>query len=339
MTCQKWRLIKLLALFAAASASTAPASAAPLPQVTDGMPHESALCSWPTLTGEALLKRRIGAVELARASLNGDLLPLLRRRQVPISFIAADRDSTVALHLTNPTLQEVLDNIVTQAPAYHYEFLRGHLVLYPRNSPYQQSLAGFTLPSTARSIAAYLLVLELRKRYSIFADLVQPGIIGNAEHFLYQDTVAISGAATVLDGLVQLLGNRPSALFAAVHLQWGPPVLQLHSAEQVQAIALKPAFTSLVVGETVQLKVTANLVGGDSQDVTLAACGTTYVADNGKVVIVDKNGLLRTLAPGAVEVWVHNELQASALIFKVEAAKTITGKAPLLNEARRGLKQ
>jgi hypothetical protein len=296
------------------------------------MDREVDPCAWAAATGETLLGRPIGAVALADASLTTDLMRLLHRRAVPISFLEADKDSRITLHFADPTLREVLDAVIVQAPVYRYAFIRGHLVLYPRISPYELPLADFTLALTPRLKAAFLLVTELNKRHSAFARLESPMIVGDINHFIYDDQVAISGAANVLDGLVQLLGNRPSAVFDVILTRWrgrdaepGQRYLDLVSAEVVQSVSVKPAIKSLRVGETVRLQVIATLAGGASQDVTAAACGTTYIAANSKVATVDENGMVRALTPGAEEIVVHNELQSGALIFKVTAGTAAAG--------------
>ncbi len=327
MTRHLWVLLSLPALFSVTKASAA------LPGPPGArMESESGQCTWAIFTGEAMLTRRIGAVALAGAALTTDLMRLLHRRAVPISFLEADKDSRLTLHLADPTVREVLDAVIAQAPAYRYAFIRGHLVLYPRNSPYELPLADFTLAPTPRLKAAFLLVTELNRRHPAFARLESPMIVGEINHFIYDDQVAVSGAANVLDGLVQLLGNRPSAVLDVILTRWrgrdaepGQRYLDLVSVEVVQSVSVKPAIKSLRVGETVRLQVIATLAGGASQDVTPAACGTTYLAANGKVATVDENGMVRALTPGAEEIIVHNELQSGALIFKVTAAPAAAG--------------
>jgi hypothetical protein len=327
MTRQLWILLSLLALLSVTKASTA------LPGPPGArMEYGSGQCSWAALTGEAMLSRRIGAVAVAGSSLASDLMRLLHSRTVPISFLEADKDSRITLQMSDPTLREVLDAVVTQAPAYRYAFVRGHLVFYPRASPFELSLVGFSLAPTPRLDAAYRLVTELRKRDPIFAKLDAPILTGfSTQGFLFDDSVAVSGAATVLDGLVQILGNRPSAVFEVRLTRWpgrepepGQRFLDLDSVFVVQAIVVRPVETSLRVGETVQLQVTATLAGG-SQVVTPGVCGTWYENVNPKVVAVDENGLVKALTPGAAEIVVHNELQASALSFKVTSGTAAKG--------------
>ncbi len=326
MTGKLWILLSLLALLSVTKASIA------LPGPPGArMEYESGQCSWAALTGEAMLSRRIGAVAVAGASLASDLMRLLHSRAVPISFLEDDKDSRITLQMSDPTLREVLDALVTQAPAYRYAFVRGHLVFYP-NVPFELSLAGFSLAPMPRLDAAYRLVTELRRRDPIYAKLEAPILIGfSAQDFLFDDSVAVSSAATVLDGLVQVLGNRPSAVFEVRLTRWpgrdpepGQRFLDLDSVFVVQAIVVGPVETSLRVGETVQLQVTATLAGG-SQVVTPAACGTWYENANPKVVAVDENGLAKALTPGATEIVVHNELQSSALRFKVSAGTAAKG--------------
>ncbi len=131
---------------------------------------------------------------------------------------------------------------------------------------------------------------------------------------------------------MQILGNRPSAVFDVILTRWtgrepepGQRFLNLRLCLAfLQAIAVGQVETSLRVGETVQLQVTATLAGG-SQVVTPGVCGTWYENVNPKVVAVDENGLVRALAPGAAEIVVHNELQSSALSFKVSAGTAAKG--------------
>ena len=285
-------------------------------------------CPWRTMSGDVLLARRIGALEVADRSLAGDVLALLWRRSIPISFLEGDKDSLVTLHLSDPTVREVLDAIIAQAREYAYSVVRGHLVLYTRRSAYKLPLRGFVLSAMPRLQAVDAMVDELRKRYPAFAKLESPIMSGTtASYFLYDDLVTVTGADSVLDGLAQLLGERPGATLSIVLTRWtgrapqpGERFFNLRAVEQLKSIEVMPVIASMHVGEQVQLKVTATGVDGAREDLTVAACGTSYQVIDPKVVSVDSNGLLRALSPGDAEVVVQSEMQLASLSFKVAAS-------------------
>jgi hypothetical protein len=276
-------------------------------------------CPWSALRGNALLSRRIGPVNLTGAYLAEQVMPMLFKRNVPLSFVEDKKDLRITLQMADPTLQEVLESITHQAPTYKYEFVLDHLVLAPKSFQYQLPLENFSLPPTKRGKVAYLLVTELQRRYPAFSNMVSPGIFGNASHFIYQDLVEISGATNLLNALAQMLGSRPSAVFLIVYLQWGPPALQLDAVDSVTSLSVEPASAPLRVGEAMQLRVTATLVGGAKQDVTSSACRTTYASTQPKSAVADENGLLRALQPGEGEILVRSELQTGSVLFKVTA--------------------
>jgi len=289
-------------------------------------------CVWKALAGDSVLNRKIGRMNLSNVWLIKDLVPALHERGVPLSFIEADSDSRVTLVMADPTLREVLEDVVSQAPEYRFLFVNGHLVLCPRMSPYDLPLTGFSLPRSSRLDAAYLLVSELSRRNSALAKLQPPLIAGEVHQLLFNDQVTVSGATNALEGLVMLLGERQSAVFEVRRTRWhgrdpepGVSYLDLNFVEIVRSIEIKPPLASLGVGETVQLKVTAALAGGGGQDVTSAACGTTYEVTSPRVATVGEDGLVRALAPGEEQIVVQNEMQQSSLSFRVSAERAAPG--------------
>ncbi len=294
--------------------------------------NKAGSCVWKTLDSEAMLNQRIGRVDVANASLVRDFVPLLLKRGVPLSFIEADKDSRVTLSIGDPTLREVLEGIVSQSPGYRFLFVSGHLVLFPRTSPYDLPLTGFGLPRLSRLTAADRLVSELSRRCPVLAKLKPPLIVGDVHSLLYSDPVTVSGAANALEGLVMLLGERQSAVFEVRRTRWhgeepapGVSYLDLNFVEIVKSIEVKPLITSLRVGETMQLKVVAALAGGGSQDVTSAVCGTTYEVTSPRVATVGEDGLVRALAPGEEQIVVQSEAQQSSLSFRVSAERAAPG--------------
>ncbi len=322
MSQKSWIPLILVALMFDATARRAPQQA----QEQDGATLPLG-CSWSAISGDALLARRLGAVDVTAKSLATEVLAVLRHRSIPISFLEGDKDSLVTLHFVSPTLRDVLEAIIVQAPEYKYSFVRGHLMLYPRKSAYELPLQGVALAAMPRIQATVALVEELRGRYPVFAKLESPVMSGTTDrHFLYDDLVTVKGADAVLDGLAQILGDRPGAALSIELTRWegraplpGELFLNLQAVEVLTSIEVRPVLASLRVGEQVQLKVMAALVGGARQDVTASACGTSYQVSDKGLVSVDSNGLLRALSAGNEQILIQSEMQMASLSFKVIA--------------------
>jgi hypothetical protein len=283
-------------------------------------------CMWVALSAEHLLNRRLGAIDLKGGDLREVFEHILRDQGVPVSYIEAEEHSPITLHIANPTVRELLDALAFQTRS-RYAFLRQHLVFYPEVSPYSAPMIDMAWPLQSRSDAADRLVGELKKMKSEFAGLEPPLFMGQMQHFLFADTVVLSKPERVLDALVQLLGNRPSACFSIKHRRFtGLPVaeggsyLDLFYVRVVERLEVKPLLRTVHVGDVVPLAVRADFVGGGTQDLTSKACGTTYLASNPETAAIDEGGVMRALAPGNVVIVARNEMETIALPLTVLSA-------------------
>ncbi len=292
-------------------------------------------CNWVALSADNLLGQRLGTIELRDGDLTAVFEHILSDRGVPVSYIEAEDHPPITLRLTNPTVRELLDALISQSPTYRYGFLHQHLVFYPRVPPYESLLAGMVLPALPRLSASYRMVKELKKRYSEFAKLQPPILVGDPQDFLFTDGVIVTKPTSVLDGLVQLLGNRPSACFSVTHKRWtglsvseGLSYLDLFYVRVLEKVEVKPILTLVRAGDVIPLSVRATFVAGGEQDVTSASCGTTYYAAYPERTAVDEKGVMRALAPGNAVIVVRNEMETISLPFTVVAGTTATAPHP-----------
>jgi hypothetical protein len=308
--------------------------AALMQEVPAGKAGQPTNCTWIALSAEQLLGHRLGEVELREADLTEIFATVLGNRGVPVSYIEAEKHPSITLRLTNPTVRELLESLISKLPGYSYAFLHQHLVFYPRVPPYDSPLAEMSLPMLTRLNAASRMAKELKARYGSLAKLEPPMLAGDAQHLIYSDKIAVNKPANVLDALIQLLGNRPSVCFGLTHKRWthfdvpeGTSYLDLFYVKVLEGLSVKPNLASVRVGDVVPLSVRAKFIAGGEQDVTSTECGTAYNSVYPERVAVDEKGVLRALAPGNAIVIVRNDEEKMAFSFKVMTAAPRSARA------------
>jgi hypothetical protein len=297
-----------------AKAEPAPPSSQVLASIIAG----AQMCSWPEVSGERLLARPVDSlsargdkVEIVLAKLDSKIGGL------PLSFIQADPEATVSLELRHSTVREVLDAIVAQAPGYRYRVVASHLVLYPRDPKWEMQL-DLALGPAPRLQATRALAEELRRRLPAFADLAGPWVSGDPRSYTYQDMVTVVGPGSVLEILVQLLGNRPSTYLLLVKEDgWLGPSLSVSSIAQLRSIKLSTSKTILRQrDETAQLKLIGTLAfNGAAKNLTAGACGTVYTTSDESVLTVSSNGLVTVRGSGKAQVTASNEHYSDSMTF------------------------
>jgi hypothetical protein len=260
-------------------------------------------CPWPELSGRRLLERPLGRVSFVNSApwqIAGDLV---RKYGVPISLIESSTETRVTVAVSSCTLRQLLDKIVSTATEYRYGFAGAHLVLYPKDPKWQTRIEKLGLIAGTRMMAGENLMARLRRLAPALGSFGEPWYRGNLDSFILQDKVQVSGPATVIELLTQVLGERPSAVFALSSLGGHAPAsLWLDTAEIVQSIEVTSATTTLRQhGEGIQLKVSAVLRDGERKDLTAASCGTHYLATEG-TIRVSRDGLVAAVSPGAAAV-------------------------------------
>ncbi|MBI5868943.1 MAG: thrombospondin type 3 repeat-containing protein, partial [candidate division Zixibacteria bacterium] len=135
------------------------------------------------------------------------VVKLLRERfRMPVSFVSSRRESAVRINITDGTLADVLDHIVTQDTQYRYETIDGRVVLFPDNSTYRNHLvaaAGYSGPRLEAASHLSKILTEHGIR------LGQMGQYGDAQLPIYSKPVLLEDSGRVIDLMVQLLGDAP----------------------------------------------------------------------------------------------------------------------------------
>jgi hypothetical protein len=301
----------------------------PLIAVQPGLPSPLAAgCPWGALIGERLLDARVGPFACTDVTVESVWLRLVNEHAVPLSFIQADPEVKVSLDLRDATVRQVLDAVVARAPAYRYGVIHDRLVLFPRDQKWDMRLDGFKLGPADRFSVAVHLADELSRRVPAFAGLLPPtylvmGRVGS----IYRDVVTVASPGTVLELLVQLLGQRPSAVFSLRRDRSGHQELDLSGLELLPSFVVKAPTTTLRDrADTVQLKVLGKLRGvGESLDFTAGSCGTTYSSSDEEVVAVSADGLVSVRGSGTATVSARNDNSLSALGFTVILPATPKG--------------
>jgi hypothetical protein len=267
----------------------------------------SAGCPWPELSGQRLLDRPLGGVSFSNASLWQIARDLVHKYGVPISLIEAAPNTKVTLALPSCSLRQLLDKIVSTTADYRYGFVGSHLLLYSKDPKWQTRIDNLGPISGARGIVGEQLMVRLRHLAPVLGRFRQAAYRGNPDAFILRDEVQVSGPATVIELLTQVLGERPSAVFALSTLdQPIPPSLWLDTVPIVQEIEVTAPTTRLRQGQEVQVKVSGVLRDGKRKDLTAASCGTHYwVID--KTIQVSGDGLVAAVSPGAGSVVVSYE--------------------------------
>src|SRR5262245_35018127 len=109
----------------------------------------------------------------------------------------------------------------------------------------------------------------------------------------------------ILSGLVAVLSLSPLAMAdLPIPLPNGPVTTSI--------VVTAPRTTLTSLGETVQLRVTATLSDGATQDVTDPALGAVYQSADSGVATVSEGGLVTAVSKGTVTIFVnHGSLTAT----------------------------
>jgi hypothetical protein len=298
------------------------AEPAPLPaQLSASRASGAPMCSWPEVSGERLLVRSVDSLSVRVVKVEIALAELGAKVALPLSFIQADPEARVSLDFHRSTIREILDAIVAQAPGYRYRVIASHLVLYPLDPKWEKQV-DLRLGPAPRLQVTRALAEALRKRLPEFSNLAGPWVLGNFRSYNYQDVVTVAGPATVLDLLVQLLGNRPSTFLLLVKEDgWLGPSLSVSSVAQPHSVKLSAAKTILrCQDETTQLRLVGTLAyDGSTKDLTSGACGTTSTVSDERVLTVSPDGLVTRRGSGKAEVFASNEASGDSVTFECQS--------------------
>jgi hypothetical protein len=159
------------------------------------------------------LLRRSVTVRSYAGTIAGLVDELIDRQKVPLSYVGEPKEPRITIDLESAPLDELLREVLTQAPAFRYERIRGHLVLYPKDALFHRTLRDVRIVGRERSDAANDLVKLLRTRYGEFRDWRGLVTMGDSESPLFTQKVTLPGQGRVIDLLVGLLGDDEALIF------------------------------------------------------------------------------------------------------------------------------
>ena len=280
-------------------------------------------CPWPSESGQRLLDRSLGGpLSFVQATVEDIALDLGKERRVPLSFIDAEAAPRLTFSTRDSTLRELLDRIVTQAPAYRYRFVGSRLVLYPVDPLWETRIDDLRLAPGQRRWVGEALVVELRRRVPALAALNPPWTIGTMDSFVYRDQVSVAGPASLVELFTQVLGDRASATFMVSKRGGVITTFWLGSVTLIRSLELTAPTTTLRrLGETVQLQLVGTLYDGTRQVLAAAACGAEYITYPPQVLKVSPDGLVTAIGKGEAEVTAFSEDVGATLELRVEPGR------------------
>lgn len=133
---------------------------------------------------------------------------------IPVSFIegrAGDRHSEVVA--VNESVRNVLRRIVESAPGYQCKRSKDHVVVLGNRNEFSAVVRGVQIVSKYRAIASRDYLEKAASDVRALSDL---GFLPGApiDSPLINEKVTLAPDATVLEHLVQLLGDNPRAYFS-----------------------------------------------------------------------------------------------------------------------------
>ena len=282
-------------------------------------------CPWPSESGQRLLDRSLGGpFSFSKATVADIVTELQEKRHLPLSFIESDAAPLLTLDLKDGTLRALLEKIIALAPVYRYRFVGARLVLYPVDPIWDMSL-DLRIARGKRREVGQDLVVELRRRVPALARLNPPWMFGDPSSFVYQDEVAVTGPASLVELFTQVLGDRASASFMVSRLGGAVTTFFLTSETLIRSLELTgPRLTLRRPGESVQLGLVATLFDGSRQVLTAAGCGTVYGTIDPKVLRVSPEGLVTAAGEGAGVASAISEGVIAGITLRVEAG----GRSP-----------
>jgi hypothetical protein len=275
------------------------------------------------------LDRQLGPVSFSGSTVTEIVDQLIHKYHVPISFLESDHAANFSLDLPASTVGQILDQVVTKSGDYQYRFFDTHLVLYSKDPKWATVVKDLNLARRPRRWISESLVYKLRRKVQALEKLMPPWTFGNPSNFVYTDEVAVTGPASVVELFVQILGNRPSAVFTVTRDVKRTAWFRLDAADIVDFVKISaPTLLLREKGQQVKLSVVGVLHGGTRQDVTSGKCFTSYVVSNSQVVIVEADGLVTAVGEGETQVTAINETAVDSVTITVRLRKPKIPAAP-----------
>jgi hypothetical protein len=172
-----------------------------------------------------LILNRTSALNFGEQRLSQLFEQLRARERVPISLIEGLKDPLVAANLRGVTIGAALQRILAQVPELRCMVSNNHIVLFPSEPSFQLKVTGVKIRLMAAGVAANEYV---RRLVSVpeFRD-VHPYVEPPGDQILRSTEVSLSPEGTVVEHLIELLGNDEEAYFVLSASKDGRRVLKL----------------------------------------------------------------------------------------------------------------
>ncbi len=259
-------------------------------------------CSWSGPSVESFLAQHppITAKEGTLVA----VVAAFQRAGLPVCLVAKRGNQQVRL-ASEPTLEEVLKGLVSQAPGYQFRSVDGRLVIYPQGQAFDTPVDLGPLQRMTRA-AAYMTVLHrLSLKVKDLAEL-RSGISNEGAGWgklSYSDTIEVGGSRTVIEHLMSLVQKRPALAFDVtidgMRLRYefvDTPLLtrlELHLPPTVK------------VGETFPVEVMAKLVDGATAPLSGPECWVGYATSNPEGLEIDDAGIVTARRKGTFKIYVN----------------------------------
>ena len=272
-------------------------------------------CSWTVPDSDWTLDRVLPEVDLA-GTLESDVIPLLYREGVPISFIARSaRDPEVHVRRSGPmTVRELLDEVMVETPGYRLEDVGGKLVIYPSGEGFD-SLVDLGEVREAMRAAAWVTVIRrfdsasphLRGlRTSFRGSYLSSGAFDrSSDNNPWNDSISFGGVRRAVEHLVSLIAGSPSAAFTIAADDEGRRRFDLRSADTVVNLLLE-APRRVAVGEEFRVYPRAILAGGTEVTLIGSGCGVAYQTSD-DAIRIDEEGRAVASAEGTSGIFAFYE--------------------------------
>ena len=279
-------------------------------------------CSWTVPDSDWTLDRVLPEVDLA-GTLESDVIPLLYREGVPISFIARSaRDPEVHVRRSGPmTVRELLEEVMAQTPGYRLEDVSGKLVIYPWGDGYD-ALVDLGEEREAKRPSAWMDVTqklessipELGQLRTVFRGSSVSSVVVADNNPWNDPPISIGGVRRAVEHLVSLIAGSPNSAFTIVagrgewrnfDFRWVDVVVDLQLEHPLR----------VAVGEEFQVYPRVLLADGSQVTLIGPECGVAYQIHDGHIQI-DKDGRAVAISKGKSGLFVA--YQANAVSVGIE---------------------
>jgi hypothetical protein len=166
-------------------------------------------------------------IEVADTTVSAVVAILRTRQCAAVSFIPAPGDQRLSVALRAATVEGVLRELAARRPAYRYEKISGHDVLYPVSPEFQTVLRGVGIKKVPRFEATYQYLPVLKAAVPALARLAGPSMFGTLTLPFFTAPVSVRASGRVIEQLIDLLGPDPRMYLSFGTAVTGVPTLDL----------------------------------------------------------------------------------------------------------------